>query len=117
LLDRRHVWTRYDEVVPAVEPNSVPDPDKGYSLPGTYVFFAAYSPYQDTKIQSLQVWLDQCVLTPGVLLSFTTAPSLILSVGAVIVFFGSMALLEGKPNDIVPRIGAVSHPTHPSFVL
>ncbi|KAJ7888084.1 hypothetical protein B0H14DRAFT_3081974 [Mycena olivaceomarginata] len=31
--------------------------------------------------------------------------------GAVIVFFGSMALLEGKPNDIVPRIGAGYVPT------
>ncbi|KAJ6601635.1 hypothetical protein B0H10DRAFT_361420 [Mycena sp. CBHHK59/15] len=42
-----------------------------------------------------RVWLDQCVLTPG----------------AVIVFFGSMALLEGKPHEAVPRIGAGYIPT------
>ncbi|KAJ7359762.1 hypothetical protein DFH08DRAFT_416647 [Mycena albidolilacea] len=48
-----------------------------------------------TKAIVYRVWLDQCVLTPG----------------AVIVFFGSMALLEGKPNDIVPRIGAGYVPT------
>ncbi|KAJ7185915.1 hypothetical protein C8R46DRAFT_1208017 [Mycena filopes] len=42
-----------------------------------------------------RVWLDQCVLTPG----------------AVIVFFGSMALLEGKPQEVVPRIGAGYVPT------
>ncbi|KAF7351453.1 hypothetical protein MSAN_01577400 [Mycena sanguinolenta] len=48
-----------------------------------------------TKGVIYRVWLDQCVLTPG----------------AVIVFFGSMALLEGKPKDIVPRIGAGYVPT------
>ncbi|KAJ7449033.1 hypothetical protein B0H11DRAFT_2079267 [Mycena galericulata] len=42
-----------------------------------------------------RVWLDQCVLTPG----------------AVIVFFGSMALLEGKPQEAIPRIGAGYIPT------
>ncbi|KAJ6487615.1 hypothetical protein C8R45DRAFT_252708 [Mycena sanguinolenta] len=48
-----------------------------------------------TKGVIYRVWLDQCVLTPG----------------AVIVFFGSMALLEGNPKDIVPRIGAGYVPT------
>ncbi|KAJ7918536.1 hypothetical protein B0H13DRAFT_288219 [Mycena leptocephala] len=48
-----------------------------------------------TKAIVYRVWLDQCVLTPG----------------AVIVFFGSMALLEGKPKEIVPRIGAGYVPT------
>ncbi|KAF7353645.1 hypothetical protein MVEN_01049200 [Mycena venus] len=48
-----------------------------------------------TKGIIYRVWLDQCVLTPG----------------AVIVFFGSMALLEGKPSEIVPRIGAGYVPT------
>ncbi|KAJ7726714.1 hypothetical protein DFH07DRAFT_852620 [Mycena maculata] len=42
-----------------------------------------------------RVWLDQAVLTPG----------------AVIVFFGSMAVLEGKPQEAVPRIGAGYVPT------
>ncbi|KAJ7193011.1 hypothetical protein GGX14DRAFT_479201 [Mycena pura] len=46
-----------------------------------------------TKGVIYRVWLDQCVLTPG----------------AVVVFFGSMALLEGKPQEVVPRIGAVSY--------
>ncbi|KAJ7735708.1 hypothetical protein B0H16DRAFT_1425907 [Mycena metata] len=48
-----------------------------------------------TKGIVYRVWLDQCVLTPG----------------AVIVFFGSMALLEGKPQEVVPRIGAGYVPT------
>ncbi|KAJ7018668.1 hypothetical protein C8F04DRAFT_365117 [Mycena alexandri] len=48
-----------------------------------------------TKAIVYRVWLDQCVLTPG----------------AVIVFFGSMALLEGKPQEVVPRIGAGYVPT------
>ncbi|KAJ7665878.1 hypothetical protein DFH06DRAFT_1185276 [Mycena polygramma] len=48
-----------------------------------------------TKAIVYRVWLDQMVLTPG----------------AVIVFFGSMALLEGKPKEIVPRIGAGYVPT------
>jgi protein Mpv17 len=43
--------------------------------------------------------------------------SLILYTGAVIVFFGSMALLEGKPKEIVPRIGAVSDAADSSSVL
>ncbi|KAJ7260580.1 hypothetical protein C8J57DRAFT_1514513 [Mycena rebaudengoi] len=42
-----------------------------------------------------RVWLDQFILTPG----------------AVIFFFGSMALLEGKPEEAVPRIGAAYVPT------
>nr|GAT50806.1 predicted protein [Mycena chlorophos] len=48
-----------------------------------------------TKALVYRVWLDQCVLTPG----------------AVIVFFGSMALLEGKPEEAAPRIGAGYVPT------
>jgi len=48
-----------------------------------------------TKGVIYRVWLDQCVLTPG----------------AVMVFFGSMALLEGKPQEVVPRIGAGYIPT------
>ncbi|KAJ6583115.1 hypothetical protein DFH09DRAFT_1309350 [Mycena vulgaris] len=48
-----------------------------------------------TKAVVYRVWLDQCILTPG----------------AVIVFFGSMALLEGKPHEAIPRIGAGYVPT------
>ncbi|KAJ7634461.1 hypothetical protein FB45DRAFT_468078 [Roridomyces roridus] len=48
-----------------------------------------------TKAVVYRVWLDQCVLTPG----------------AVVVFFGSMALLEGKPKEAIPRIGAGYVPT------
>ncbi|KAJ7436561.1 hypothetical protein FB451DRAFT_1344634 [Mycena latifolia] len=48
-----------------------------------------------TKAVIYRVWLDQCILTPA----------------AVIVFFGSMALLEGKPQEAVPRIGAGYVPT------
>ncbi|KAJ7083226.1 hypothetical protein C8R44DRAFT_652312 [Mycena epipterygia] len=48
-----------------------------------------------TKAIVYRVWLDQCVLTPG----------------AVIAFFASMAMLEGKPDQVVPRIGAGYVPT------
>ncbi|KAF7319798.1 hypothetical protein MKEN_00762400 [Mycena kentingensis (nom. inval.)] len=48
-----------------------------------------------TKGVVYRVWLDQCVLTPG----------------AVMAFFASMALLEGKPKEVVPRIGAGYIPT------
>ncbi|KAJ7099897.1 hypothetical protein B0H15DRAFT_817972 [Mycena belliarum] len=48
-----------------------------------------------TKAIVYRVWLDQCILTPG----------------AVVVFFGSMAVLEGKPREAVPRIGAGYVPT------
>ncbi|KAK6977918.1 hypothetical protein R3P38DRAFT_506549 [Favolaschia claudopus] len=43
-----------------------------------------------TKGIIYRVWLDQFVLTPG----------------AIVAFFTSMAVLEGKPNEIKSRIGA-----------
>ncbi|PPQ81756.1 hypothetical protein CVT25_013617 [Psilocybe cyanescens] len=48
-----------------------------------------------TKALVYRVWLDQALLTPV----------------AVAFFYGSMSLLEGKPEEAMPRIQAVRHST------